>query len=476
MARREPPTVPYRSARVPGQAPSVPVARPHAAAPSREAVAAAAQPMTHSATSVAALPEVSFLTRWAVAAAVFLAISKFHGYISVLAVIRAPMLLSVTALILLFLDRGPWRPGDLTRHWIPKATGLLALIALGSIPFGIYQGKSLDTFNEVLSRTLLIALMVWAVARTEKGALFITRTLTLSIIVAAMLAFILGREDNTGRLAGGYSYDPNDIALMGVTGIPLVIWWALDKRNKYRFLILAALPLLFQVVIKSQSRGGFLGLLAMTAGFLLIGLGPVDKRVKKAGIVVGLLIVMTIPFFPTSYLTQMKTITSDDDYNQTSISGRKEVWKRGFGYALERPLFGVGLGNFASAEGRSDVSTERAEQNKGFKWSTAHNSYILVLAELGFIGGSCFAILIFGSIIALFRHHRAGSRKDLLPPFFALAMIGFAASAFFLSWAYYDMTWALIATAGAILVRREGTTPAAVGAPVLPVSGRRLRA
>lgn len=466
MARRDSYAIPFRSARdLSAQA-----------APVQVAVAAAPIETPAPAGVLSRVRDVPLLARWATAGAVFLAISKFHGYISILAMIRAPMVMSVVALILLLMSTDTWRPSDLKRHWIPKTTGLLVLIAIGSIPFGIYQGQSLQTFDEVLSRTLLIALMVWAVARTEKGALFMVRTLTLSILIAALLAVTLGRRDAAGRLAGGYSYDPNDIALMAVTGIPLVIWWALDKRNKFGFVILAALPLLFHVVIKSQSRGGFLGLLAMTLGFLVVGMGPVDKKVKRIALVAGLGIVIAIPFFPASYLNQMKTITADDDYNRTSISGRKEVWKRGWGYAVERPLFGVGLGNFNSAEGRSDASRERSEGGKGFKWGTAHNSYVLMLAELGFVGGACFAILIFGSIIALFRYHRASSRKDLLPPFFALAMIGFAGSAFFLSWGYYDMTWALIATAGAILLRREGMTPTVVGAPVPAVSGRRHRA
>jgi O-antigen ligase len=311
--------------------------------------------------------------------------------------------------------------------------------------------------------------MVWAVARTEKGTRFMVRVLTISIITAGFLAVTLGRRDSTGRLAGGYAYDPNDIALLAVTGIPLVIWWALDKRNKYGMAILLSLPLLFQVIIKSQSRGGFLGLLAMTFGFILVGLGPVEKKVKRIALIAGLGIIMAIPFFPASYLKQMKTITDDSDYNRTSITGRKEIWKRGFSYALGRPLFGVGLGNFNSAEGRSDASLERSESGKGFKWGTAHNSYVQVMAELGFIGGACFVVLIFGSIITLITLHRRGGHSDMLPPMFALAMTGFAASAFFLSWGYYDLPYVMAAIACAILMRAQAgsSAPSAVPAPVI---------
>jgi O-antigen ligase len=464
MARRDSYVIPFRSGRA-LRAPAMPAATMVAPAP-----AAAAAVRTD-----AAVHEVTPAAKWATAGAVFLAISKFHGYIGILATIRAPMLMSVLALTLLFMDTKSWRPADLKRHWIPKVLAVFIVIAIGSIPFGIYQGQSLDTFTDVLGKTLLIALMVWAVARTERGTLFMMRTLTISIIAASVLALKMGRVDNTGRLAGGYSYDPNDISLLAVTGLPLVVWWALDQRNKFGKLILLSLPVLFKVIFASMSRGAFIGLLAMTAGFILMGLGPVSKKVKRVALGAGLAVVLAMPFFPSKYLEQMKTITSDDDYNQKSLTGRKEVWKRGFGYAKDHPLFGVGLGNFNSAEGRSDVSVERSAARKGFKWGTAHNSYVQVLAELGFIGGACFVTLIFGSIITLVLLHRRGMHNDMLPPLFAISMTGFAGAAAFLSWGYYDLPYVMMALACAMLLRARYGEAAPVPLPAPAATNGRVR-
>jgi len=466
MARRDSYAIPFRSGR----------GLPSSAQPAHAVAAPAPAPALADQT-VSLEREVSPAAKWATGVAVFLAVSKFHAYLGILAMIRAPMLASVAALVLLFMDTKRWRPGDLKQHWIPKTLGVLVLVAFGSIPFGIYPSQSLDTFNNVLGKTLLIALMVWAVARTERGTLFMVRTLTLAIVAAGFLAITKGRVDNTGRLSGGYTYDPNDISLLAVTGIPLVVWWALDKRNKFGKPVLLALPLLFKVIFASMSRGAFIGFLAMTAGFILLGLGPVSKKVKRVALAAGLGVLVAMPFFPAKYLRQMKTITSDDDYNQTSITGRKEVWKRGFSYARARPLFGVGLGNFNSAEGRSEVSMERSARGRGFKWGTAHNSYVQVLAELGFIGGGCFFGLMFGSIISLVLVHRRSAHSDMLPPLFAIAMTGFAGAAAFLSWGYYDLTYVMIALACAMLMRARGDWSAASGTLPAPatVSGRARR-
>ncbi|MGH7560645.1 MAG: O-antigen ligase family protein [Gemmatimonadales bacterium] len=434
----------YRTAPAAVDGALLPVATRHPAPPLAPPASAAEAP---------AVPGVSALVRWLVGMTIFLSISKFHGYFSILATIRAPLLLSVASLALLFLGPSRWRPGDLGRHWIPRAMGLLTVVAIGSIPFGIYPGQSLKIFNEVLSHTILLAIMVWAVARTPQGVLFLMRALTLSMIGACALALTIGRHDSGGRLAGGYAYDPNDLALIGVTGIPLIVWWALERRNKLRWIILLALPWMFQAIVKSQSRGGFVGLLVMTAGFFLLAIGPVDRRIKRIGLGAGLLVVLLIPTFPADYLSHMKSITADDDYNRTSLTGRKQVWKRGIGYAIERPIFGVGLGNFNSAEGRSQVAQDVQASGRGFKWGTAHNSFVQVIAELGFIGGGCFVFMIFGSIVGLVRLHRRTGRVDLLPPLFAIAFTGFAGSAFFLSWGYYDLTYVLIALSAGILMQ-----------------------
>lgn len=416
------------------------------------------QPIATQAVAVGSLPralELPQITRWVVAAAIFLSVSKFQGFFPILATIRAPLLLSATAFIMLLGTTAAWRPSELLSHWIPRVIGLIVVIAILGIPFGIYPGQSFRFFNEAYSRTVVLSVMVWASARTQGGVRFMTKTIAASCLGAAFLAFVLGRTDSSGRLAGGFAYDPNDIALIAVIAIPLFIWWAIEERGLLRWLLLLTLPLFLHLIIKTQSRGGFLGLLAVTAGFLLLGFGGLHPAVRKASITVGLLVGLSIPFFPASYLDQMRTITAEDDYNRTSPRGRKQVWERGMGYAKANPFLGVGIGNFGTAEGRlAEVGQDRAARNIGWKWGAAHNSFVQVAAEMGLIAGSAYVILILGSITALIRFHRKDRHRKspaLLPPFLALSLVGFTVSGFFLSWGYYDLPYAMIALTVSIL-------------------------
>lgn len=420
----------------------------------------------------AAMPNI---TRWFVAGAIFITISRVHGFFPILATIKATLLLSAMGIIMLFGTMESWRPGDLGKHWIPKLSGLLLVIAVIGVPFGIYPGQSLNTIIDLFARALLLGVMVWASARTPEGTRFMTKTIAAAIVTAALLALLLGRRDSSGRLSGGYTYDANDIALLAVVGIPLCVWWLLDKANRFRGMVLAATPLLIYLVIQTKSRGGFLALVAVLGAILVLGLRGKNRQFRQASGAIALLVALFVPILPGGYLETMRTINDKDDYNRTSPTGRIETWKRGMGYAFSRPLTGVGIGNFETAEGTlSAIAQERSAKTKGWKWSTAHNSFVLAAAELGLIGGAAFLILVVGSIASLLRLGRGDGdgTENLLPAFLGISLLGFGVAGYFLSWTYYDLTWALFGLAAAVLMAARPIGRAPV--PTTPTP-RRLR-
>ena len=78
----------------------------------------------------------------------------------------------------------------------------------------------------------------------------------------------------------------------------------------------------------------------------------------------------------------MAQISNGDD----SAYGRVEAWYEGIQMFKSSPVFGVGKGMFTD-----------------FNNLTAHNSYMLVLAELGFVGSIFF--------LGLFFYRYAGRKK-----------------------------------------------------------------
>jgi O-antigen ligase len=142
-----------------------------------------------------------------------------------------------------------------------------------------------------------------------------------------------------------------------------------------------------------------------------------------------------------------------------------KIWQRGIGYMLAYPVFGVGANNFNAAEGMLSPFAQRQQLGRGVKWNAAHNSYVQVGAELG-IPGLLMFIGMFASAFAALRRssRRVGiARSDNAGPELTQAisasLVGFVVGAVFLSLAYSEILFTLLALAVAL----QKVTGGAVG-------------
>jgi O-antigen ligase len=278
-------------------------------------------------------------------------------------------------------------------------------------------------------------------------------------------------------LAGAATYDSNDLALIVVITMPLLIWWFFDNKSKIRWLAIWALPMLFTVMLRTSSRGGFLGMVTLLAGLLFIGTTGRVKEVRKIALTGILLAALGALALPSAYMDRMRTM--DSELENQSPRARINVWKRGIGYANENPIFGVGIANFGRAEGiLSDYSQQRG--GVGVKWSTAHSSYIEAWAEIGWIGGTAFALAVIGAAFALLLWRPPPWMRDpaqrMLTPMMGLSMLAFCVSGAFLSFAFASPPYYLLGFGVALLLTsRVAPADATQGTlPVAPARGRRL--
>jgi O-antigen ligase len=153
---------------------------------------------------------------------------------------------------------------------------------------------------------------------------------------------------------------------------------------------------------------------------------------------------------PPGYWRQMSTIMEPtEDYNYSSVDGRRALIQRGLGYMAEYPVFGLGINNFARAE--CSISPKLAKLRIGgpVRCKAPHNSYLEAGAELGVPGFLVWVSLVVGGIVAPLRLRRRlprswmrGSEAERFiygaTSFFPVAMIGFAVTSFFVSFAWSD--------------------------------------
>jgi O-antigen ligase len=234
----------------------------------------------------------------------------------------------------------------------------------------------------------------------------------------------------------------------------------MQTSNKVgRGIALLGLALIAETIVKTSSRGAFIG--ASAVGIALLLFLPGISVVKRAVAVVGIVGVMAW-FAPDGYWQSMQTVILDpkSDYNWNAVDGRREIAKRGMSYMMQYPVFGVGIDNFAMAEGTiSEYAQAMAGSNVGVKWSAPHNSWVEAGAETGIPGLLTWAALVVGSSVGLLRLRRRMPREwatskstderflYLATLYVPIAFIGFAVCGTFVSFAWSDQSYILPAIA-----------------------------
>ena len=163
--------------------------------------------------------------------------------------------------------------------------------------------------------------------------------------------------------------NPNGLAYIIVSVIPFFYYLAaFSWKNKTIFLL--TIPLFLYALILTQSRSGVIALGVVYAGIVL------KSRQKTLLTVIGIVCAVMI-FVRLPYETKMRYISIIDPTTEHSDTarGRIEGMKASFGLAMNRPVFGHGIGSNAEA-------TWNIRQ-----WTTiSHILYGEVAIELGYLG------------------------------------------------------------------------------------------
>ena len=269
--------------------------------------------------------------------------------------------------------------GNLTAR--PREINLILLFgiaALLSIPLAINPGEAWTTFSELLIKALLIFVVIVNVVRT-KNRLYLLLLLALGVSIYLSInaiqdyqsgAFSFGKEVHSNlRIAGrikGLFENSNDLALHLVTMVPIAIALAFAKRGAIPKIVYLPIAVLMTAgIVVTFSRGGFLGLLAVSI-VLLVKLGRGRRTTATAGF--ALVMILFFAVAPGDYGGRLLTIFDTASDFTGSSSQRNQVLQRSVLVALRYPVTGVGLGNF---------------HHKSFQELGTHNAYTQVGSEMG---------------------------------------------------------------------------------------------
>jgi O-antigen ligase len=249
------------------------------------------------------------------------------------------------------------------------------------------------------------------------------------------------------RMQGlGFLHDANLLAQLLVMLVPF-LWlrWRQNQHLHNLFLVIAPTALFVWGIYLTHSRGAMVALVVILILALRRRVGLVPT---VAGAVLAASLLLALNF------------SGGRDVSVEAGTDRFVLWGDGLQMFKQNPLFGVGLQNFPSMD----------------FGHTAHNSFVVCLAELGIIGYSLWmGLLVFtlsglNSLIASVRQGQPGTlpvslERDESPwlsepdksdfekwaTALQISLGGFLAAAFFLSRAYAFTLYVILGMAVALL-------------------------
>ncbi len=299
-----------------------------------------------------------------------------------------------------------------------------------------------------LVKLWLIALVAYNALKTRGQArifmLFFLGCFALWPIRGTLLTyFVLHETDNEGRAAWIQLYrNPNDLANMALLQLSMAAAILATERQRWvRIAVSGAIALLPLLILLTQSRGVFLGLLAFL-GIVLTG----HRKRLQLGVrllaVVAILIAVT-PAGAWNRLDSLRRATSTDqlaqvDGEQGSALLRYQIWRVAARIISDHPITGVGFNAYKPAHLRYSASPE-FDQHIHDLWDT-HSLYLNVTAETGIPGLLLYLAYLVAVIVPADRVRRRikpqlpDAARQLL--FLEAGAIGFMTACVFGSLAY----------------------------------------
>lgn len=312
--------------------------------------------------------------------------------------------------------RAAWRAA-------PFPALLLALVFGGTCVIGAMisaeQRASLGILKGWVITPMTLGWMVYAASSHQQKmiAKIITAAVLSGTVVASIGLVQIGQIPRSTSI-----YDtPASLALYITPLFVLAVWQATQNQKRGMGIIVLILA---AGLIATQS---FAAILASTAA---IGVGvwltrAPDKRKKLGAIIIGSLVVATTTFIYSGRMAYLQHAIAQPN-EASSISVRLQLWSIGWELIKERPILGIGLGQFEQAyqkklhERFKEYEQNPTNQQKPlpeFVFRDPHNWLLSFWLNAGVVG-----LLSFGGLNAVTIYRGLQKQKNTTAEAQALAL------------------------------------------------------
>lgn len=308
----------------------------------------------------------------------------------------------------------------------------------------------------------IIALFIFVILVVEKKLHvdFLLWCVVLSIGFYANLEALkyvaTGGGHKIAGMSGHVLGDRNELAIAFVMTLPICYYLVGEYGQRSRVVkmgLIATMALIVFAVIGTQSRGGFIALTVL-GGYLFLK----SQRKIMMSLLIAVITIAALQLVSTEWIERINTIEAANE--DQSFMQRVVAWKMSFILASQNPIFG---GGFKALETLS-VWRELSQEFFSYPWfdtgeavpdpsnaRASHSVYFQVMSDHGFAGLAIYLAILAGTFFKAGKLARAARRIGSVPWLTSLAtmlqlsIFAFAVGSAALSFAYFDLTYALIA-------------------------------
>ncbi len=237
----------------------------------------------------------------------------------------------------------------------------------------------------------------------------------------------------------GIFNDPNDLGLLFVCCLPMALYFLTEAGFVMRLFWLGCTGVLLYGIYLTDSRG------ALLATGAILGLLVYRRK--------GLMPAMALGVVGLGALMALPSRLDELSVGEASAFGRVEAWYAGMQMFESSPIWGIGTDQFVEHHGL-----------------TAHNTFLLVLAETGFVGFGIFIALVGYCLMMMWtlsQPQAASVEGDVVAQnalvkigaTLLYSLLGFCATAFFLSRSYNLVLYVLCGMATGTYVYARSQMP-----------------
>jgi putative inorganic carbon (HCO3(-)) transporter len=312
---------------------------------------------------------------------------------------------------------------------------------------------------KIVAKTIFMVLVSMMALKSERDVKDLAWVIGLSLgfwgLKGGVFTLTSGGNFHVYGPPDSFIADNNDLALALVTTLPLIWWLYLQATNKWlRWGMLGLAIITVVSAVGSYSRGALLG-----GGTMLFFLWLKSRKKIVTGLGVLLMVPMVYTIMPDQWFERMGTI---DTYEQdASALGRINAWKFAVNVVQQHPL-GGGLKVFTPKMFMIYAPDPR-------NYHVAHSIYFQALGEQGPVGLVIYLILMIcawrtGTHVIKFCKNKADLKwASDLAAMCQVSIIGFSVGGAFLSLAYFDLYFDIIALLVVLenyVLHRAGSTGA----------------